>query len=139
MQTFGLTHIGLTVASPELSFRFYQRVVDARLLGSLAGSENADLSSEDTIEWGTPRANDVVTLNRGTPVPSGGITHFGFRLVGRDDPEEVAGAVEAAGGTVVHSGRFESSGEPVVFAKDPDGYEIEFWFESDPEWRLKER
>ena len=27
------------------------------------------------------------------------------------------------------------SGDPVVFAQDPDGYEIEFWFEPDPEWR----
>ena len=136
MRTFGLTHIGLVVSSPERSFRFYQQLVGARLLGWLAGREDEDLGGEDTIEWGTPGAHDVVTLTRGAPEKLAGITHFGFRLVGSDQPEEVAAAVVAAGGVVVESGRFESSGDPVVFAKDPDGYDIEFWCESDPKWRL---
>lgn len=135
LRTFGLTHIGLLVSDPERSFRFYERVLGAKLLGGLAGRENSDLSNEDSIEWGTPGAHDVVTLNRGTPAPSAGITHFGFRLVRRDDPDAVAAEVTAAGGIVTESGHFESSGEPVVFATDPDGYEIEFWFEADPAWR----
>jgi hypothetical protein len=36
--------------------------------------------------------------------------------------------VAAAGGRVKSQGEF-CPGEPYVFAADPDGYEIEIWFE----------
>ena len=36
--------------------------------------------------------------------------------------------VEAAGGTIINQGEFEP-GEPYVFIKDPDGYEVEIWYE----------
>ena len=133
--TFGLTHVGLAVASPERSFRFYAAILGARLLGEHAGREDDDLSGEDWLEWGTPGAHDVITLQREDPASrNAGVSHFGFRLRSSDDPEAIAAIVERAGGTVSEKGHF-SSGDPVVFAQDPDGYEIEFWFEPDPEWR----
>ena len=39
-------------------------------------------------------------------------------------------AVVSAGGTVASRGEF-APGLPYAFIKDPDGYEIEIWFESD--------
>jgi predicted enzyme related to lactoylglutathione lyase len=65
---------------------------------------------------------------------TGALEHFGFRLIDEDDPDEVASAVERAGGTVLGKGRFNNGG-PYVFARDPDGYEIELWYEPDPAWR----
>jgi hypothetical protein len=37
-------------------------------------------------------------------------------------------AVTAAGGRVKSTGEFVP-GEPYVFASDPDGYEVELWYE----------
>ena len=37
-------------------------------------------------------------------------------------------AVEAAGGEILTRGEF-CPGEPYVFCRDPDGYEIEIWHE----------
>jgi hypothetical protein len=47
--------------------------------------------------------------------------------------------VRAAGGTVKSAGEFVP-GEPYVFAADPDGYEVELWYErptpfDPPSWR----
>jgi catechol 2,3-dioxygenase-like lactoylglutathione lyase family enzyme len=137
IRTFGLAHVALNVADPQRSFRFYEQILGARLLGHLQGWENDDLGAEDVIEFGTPGAHDVITLRRSEkPITgtTGDIEHFGFRFVGEDDPEAVAAIVERAGGTVHGKGRF-SNGCPVVFARDLDGYEIEFWHEPDPEWR----
>ena len=37
--------------------------------------------------------------------------------------------VERAGGTIVSRGEF-CPGEPYLFATDPDGYEVEIWYET---------
>ena len=37
-------------------------------------------------------------------------------------------AVEQAGGKILSRGKWEG-GEPYLFFKDPDGYEVEIWFE----------
>ena len=44
------------------------------------------------------------------------------------DIDAAARAIEAAGGKIVERGEFVP-GEPYVFAKDPDGYTIEVWYE----------
>ena len=59
---------------------------------------------------------------------AGGIAHFGFRLQDPNDIAAAARAVADAGGTVKEQGEFVP-GEPYLFATDPDGYEIEIWFE----------
>jgi catechol 2,3-dioxygenase-like lactoylglutathione lyase family enzyme len=59
---------------------------------------------------------------------AGGIAHFGFRLRNPKDIDAAARAVKKAGGRVKSQGEFVP-GEPYLFATDPDGYEIEIWFE----------
>ena len=61
-------------------------------------------------------------------VGSGSIAHFGFRLVDPRDIDEAARAVESAGGQVVKRGEFVP-GEPYLFCRDPDGYDLEIWYE----------
>ena len=139
VRTYGLAHVALHVADPQRSFRFYQRLLGARLLAPTDRDENDDLGGQDWIEFGIPGAHDVITLRRAdgeVTGATGDLEHFGFRLVDEDaDPDQVAAAVEQAGGTVLGKGRFNNGG-PFVFARDPDGYEIEFWYESDPAWRV---
>ena len=57
-----------------------------------------------------------------------GLPHFGFRLKRPEDIDRAVEAVLAAGGTLLRRGEF-SPGLPVAYVHDPDGYEIEIWFE----------
>src|SRR6202008_1164640 len=59
---------------------------------------------------------------------SGGIAHFGFRLQDPKDIDAAAREVASAGGVVKEKGEVVP-GEPYLFATDPDGYEIEIWYE----------
>ncbi len=120
VKTHGLTHVALAVHDPERSFRFYERV-----FGMVAVYRD-----DDFIQAQTPGSRDVLVLERdktraGKP---GGVAHFGFRLV---VPEDIGAAVEAvveAGGKVLSQGEFVD-GEPYLFCEDPDGYEVEIWYE----------
>ena len=137
VRTYGLAHVALNVADTQASFRFYQQLLGARMLGPLEGREDDDLSEQEWIEFGIPGAHDVITLRRADGAVTGAtgeLEHFGFRLIDDEDPDEVAARVEDAGGTILGKGRF-SNGCPFVFARDPDGYEIELWYEPDPTWR----
>ncbi len=58
----------------------------------------------------------------------GGIMHFGFRLVNAADIGKVIDAVKNANGEIIRQGEF-FPGEPYIFFKDPDGYEIEVVYE----------
>jgi catechol 2,3-dioxygenase-like lactoylglutathione lyase family enzyme len=135
--TYGLTHIALKVADPQASFRFYQRLLGARMLAPTDKNDDDDLGALEWIEFGIPGAHDVITLRRADGAVTGAtgeLEHFGFRLTDNEDPDAVAHAVQEAGGAVLDKGRF-SNGTPYVFARDRDGYMIELWYEPDPEWR----
>jgi predicted enzyme related to lactoylglutathione lyase len=54
--------------------------------------------------------------------------HLGFRLVDPADIGAAAAAVEEAGGEILSRGEFVP-GEPYLFCRDLDGYEIEIWYE----------
>ena len=58
----------------------------------------------------------------------GGVAHFGFRLVDPDDIDRAIAEVERAGGRLLRRGEF-APGLPYAYVADPDGYEIEIWFE----------
>ncbi len=58
----------------------------------------------------------------------GGVGHFGFRLVNAADIDMAVQEVERAGGRLLRRGDF-SPGSPFAYVADPDGYEIEIWFE----------
>jgi len=118
--THGLTHIALGVVDIERAFAFYEEV-----FGMVAVFRAADF-----IQAQTPGARDVIVFQHAAKLAgkSGGIAHFGFRLKTPGDIEVAAERVRHAGGTVTDAGDF-APGEPYLFARDPDGYLIEIWYE----------
>lgn len=120
IQTHGLTHIALAVRDPKRSFCFYQKV-----FGAVAVYEK-----EDFIQAQTPGSHDVLVFERNADLAgrAGGIVHFGFLLVDPAAIKQALRAVEEAGGTILSHGEF-CPGEPYLFCRDPDGYEVEIWYE----------
>jgi catechol 2,3-dioxygenase-like lactoylglutathione lyase family enzyme len=120
VRTRGLTHVALAVSDLDRSFGFYRRVLGAVEVYRSAGFLQAQ----------TPGTWDVLVFQTGSGEPgdSGGIAHFGFRLLDPGDIEEAVREVEAAGGEILDTGEF-GPGEPYVFFRDLDGYEVEIWYE----------
>ena len=118
--THGLTHVALAVRDPERALAFYGAV-----LGAVPVYRDADF-----IQAQTPGSRDVLVFERDPRRAgrAGGIAHFGFRLKSPDDLPRALEAVEAAGGTIREHGEFVP-GEPYLFFTDPDGYEVEIWYE----------
>src|SRR5207249_10785561 len=120
VKTFGLTHVAIAVKDVERSSKFYRAVLGA-----------VEVYREDTFaQLQTPGARDVIVLERDPKKAGkrGGIAHFGFRLQRAMDIGAAVRAVKKAGGRVKEHGEFVP-GEPYLFAADPDGYEIEIWYE----------
>lgn len=120
IRTYGLTHIALNVSDAERSLSFYQQV-----LGVIPVYRQ-----DGFIQAQTPGSRDVIVFEEGgkSQGQSGGVAHFGFRLVDPADIDAAVSAVEQAGGRVLSRGQF-CPGEPYVFFADPDGYEVELWHE----------
>jgi catechol 2,3-dioxygenase-like lactoylglutathione lyase family enzyme len=118
--THGLTHVALAVKDPARSFEFYRK-----LIGVVEVYRDTDF-----VQAQTPGTRDVLVFER-SPRDAGrvgGIRHFGFRLQRPDDMPAALAAIQAAGGEVREHGEFVP-GEPYVFFSDPDGYEVEIWYE----------
>ena len=120
VDTYGLTHVALAVKDPRASAEFYKSV-----LAAIPVYEDAD-----AIQVQTPGSRDVIVFERNPSQAgrAGGISHFGFRLRNPDDIEKACYEIEKAGGTIRNRGEFVP-GEPYVFFSDPDGYEVEIWYE----------
>jgi catechol 2,3-dioxygenase-like lactoylglutathione lyase family enzyme len=120
VSTYGLTHIALAVRDAERAFQFYQRVFGAVAVYRQPGF----------IQAQTPGSRDVLVFEEESSLASGtgGIAHFGFRLIDPADIGSAVTAVEQAGGKIVDQGEF-CPGEPYLFFTDPDGYRVEIWHE----------
>lgn len=120
VRTYGLTHVALAVRDAGRAFRFYRDVFG---LVEVYGGEGF-------IQAQTPGSRDVLVLEESPERAgaAGGVTHFGFRLIDPADIDAAVQAVERAGGIVLSRGEF-CPGEPYVFVSDPDGYEVEIWYE----------
>ena len=120
VRTHGLTHIALAVRDPNRSLEFYRSVFGVREY----------FRDQNSVQVVGPGPHDVIAFEQrpadaGVP---GGIIHFGFRLTRAEDIGAAVDAVMDAGGSVSSRGEF-GPGLPYAFVRDPDGYEIEIWFE----------
>ena len=120
-KTYGLTHIALAVKDIERTLRFYQQVFDMQIM----------YHYDRFLQLTTPGCNDILVFEEKNGVEtgnSGAIAHFGFRLRDPTDIDEITSKVIEAGGTITGKGEFVP-GSPYIFFLDPDGYEVEIWYE----------
>jgi 2-hydroxychromene-2-carboxylate isomerase/catechol 2,3-dioxygenase-like lactoylglutathione lyase family enzyme len=114
----GLSHLSVAVADLDRTARFYAALGYAPYY-----------RDETSVQLVRPGGAEVLAFElgprAGTP---GGIDHFGFRLKTPDAIDGVLAALLAAGGHLDRRGAFEP-GKPYAYVRDPDGYEIEVWFE----------
>jgi catechol 2,3-dioxygenase-like lactoylglutathione lyase family enzyme len=120
IKTYGLTHLAIGVEDPERALGFYQKV-----LGVIPVYREKDF-----IQAQTPGSRDVLVFQKTKrrSRSSGSIAHFGFRLIDPADIGTAVTAIEQAGGAILDQGEF-CPGEPYVFFRDLDGYEVEIWYE----------
>jgi catechol 2,3-dioxygenase-like lactoylglutathione lyase family enzyme len=120
VRTHGLTHISLAVRDPARSLEFYSAVFGVREY----------YRDEGQIQVQGPGPHDVIAFEKAEADAgvTGGISHFGFRLMDPSDITTAVAEVERAGGRVLRQGEF-SPGFPFAYVADPDGYEIEIWYE----------
>lgn len=120
VKTHGLTHISLAVKDPERSLAFYSALFGVREY----------YRDDEQIQVQGPGPYDVIVFNRAGSMAgqAGGIGHFGFRLTQPSDVDLAASEAKKAGGKILRQGEF-SPGFPFLYVADPDGYEIEIWFE----------
>ena len=121
VRTLGLNHINLNVADIVRSEKFYLEAF---------GLEVRFREGAEMVFVGTPGGRDLVTLcqsKKGDPIGNGGVSHFGFRVAPEEFDAMVA-QIERAGAKLLRRGHHSES-EPFAFFTDPDGYEVEIWFE----------
>ena len=120
LPTRGLTHISLAVRDLERTLQFYVQVFGVREY----------FRDDSSIQVLGPGPHDVIAFahDPGNAGRTGGIQHFGFRLHRPADIDVAISEVEAAGGKVLRRGEF-APGFPYAYVADPDGYEIEIWYE----------
>ena len=120
VKTYGLTHLALAVKDAERALRFYAEVFGVE----------AYFREDGRIHAKTPNCRDVITFDETASKPGeqSGIMHFGFRLQRADDIEVAVQDALKAGGKLLSRGEF-GPGCPYAYVADPDGYEVEIWYE----------
>jgi catechol 2,3-dioxygenase-like lactoylglutathione lyase family enzyme len=119
IRTRGLTHLALPVRDLHRAAAFY-----AQVFGAVEAYRGPGF-----VQLQTPGCWDVLVLEEDPLAsPRDAAFHFGFRLLDPADLDAAALLVERAGGEVLERGEFVP-GEPYLFARDPEGYRVEIWFE----------
>ena len=124
IKTLGLTHIALPVKDLRRSSAFYKKVFGVKEM----------YHDPDFIQVQTPGSKDIIVFikkdkSRAKIIPG---FHFGFRLPKPAGIKNIIQVIKKAGGKIKETGEF-IPGEPYVFFYDPDGYEVEIWFENIPD------
>ena len=122
IKTLGLTHIALPVKDVKRSSAFYKKIFGTKEMYNDPGF----------IQVQTPGSKDIIVFvknNKSFKVNPG--FHFGFRLAKPSAMNAIIKTIKNAGGKIKETGEFVP-GEPYVFFYDPDGYEVEIWFENIP-------
>ena len=119
VETHGLTHLNLEVADPDVSLAFYQKMFGV----------TEYYRDEVSIQALGPGEKDVLAFVKSDRAGTcGGISHFGFRLKDPKDIEIARSTARDAGANIISTGEF-APGCPFLYLLDPDGYEIEIWYE----------
>ena len=122
LKTFGLTHIALPVKDVKRSSVFYRKIFGTKEMYNDPGF----------IQVQTPGSKDIIVFQKQkTRSTKKTDIHFGFRLQRPASIKKMIDVIKKAGGKLKETGEF-IPGEPYVFFYDPDGYEIEVWFENIP-------
>ena len=119
--TYGLTHLSVLVRDLDRTKEFYETVFDMQVM----------YHSTEFLQLNTPGTNDAIVFVENKEFimeATIGYNHFGFRLKKPEDIDEITRRVVAAGGVITDEGEF-APGFPKLFFKDPDGYEVEVWYE----------
>ena len=120
VRSYGLTHLNLAVRDLDRSVAFYAEAFGAREYARVDGVAHLQ----------GPGPHVILSLDGTAPHAgsSGGIAHFGFRLIDPGDLDVAIESVTSAGGKLLRRGEF-APGVPFAYVADPDGYEIELWYE----------
>jgi len=123
-KTYGLSHIAIAVRDLERTLAFYQKVFEVEVM----------YHKENFLQVTTPGSYDIIVFEKKKADygHTGGIAHFGFRLRNPEDIDELAARISEAGGIITDKGEFVP-GEPYIFFKDPDGYDVEIAYELVPD------
>lgn len=93
-------------------------------------------SNRPPVTVSDPRSRPPATARQSAspalPHTPGTIQHFGFRLAAQANVDDLVRIIENAGGKIKEKGSF-APGEPYVFFYDPDGHEIELFYENLPD------
>jgi catechol 2,3-dioxygenase-like lactoylglutathione lyase family enzyme len=119
--TYGLTHIAIRVSDIEQTLNFYKHIFNVEIM----------YHNLTFAQVRTPDTNDIIVFEKSKSSSigkMGGVVHFGFRLKTPESISIVTAKVKEAGGVIKEQGEFVP-GEPYIFFNDPDGYEIEVWYE----------
>lgn len=119
--TYGLTHFAIKVKDVKRTVKFYKDVFNVRLMYDNPGWAQVQ----------TPGSHDILVFeeSKGKDVgKTGGIVHFGFRLRNPKDIGVMLKRLKKVRAKIKDQGEFVP-GSPYVFFYDPDGYEIEIWYE----------
>ena len=123
-ETYGLTHFAILVRDVARTLKFYKDIFHAEVM----------YEEKTWAQVRTPGCNDILVFEQSDKKEvgqTGGLLHFGFRLRDPKYISEIVSRVKKAGGEIRELGEFVP-GSPYVFFKDPDGYEIEIWYEMLP-------
>lgn len=121
--TFGISHIAMQVADLDRAVAFYEKAFGTKQY----------FRNDRSAQVLGPGPADVIAfeLAPGEAGKAGGLLHFGLRLTGPTEIDNVVDRALAAGGVLRERGDFGDN-QPYAFILDPDGYEIEIWHENTP-------